>query len=196
MQKDCIRKLKALLKKIKVKTEPNIKNGNSFKFNIKNINVFVKDVNSSSDRNNNSMRNNISLSTNRISKNISNEKIRLNSFENRNQIFGIRQIKKMKNTYKIKAINSFNQTENRIFSNRIKNVKFMSFANKKSDINKNYICLCNSFNAKTLKPQKYKAITERSKTKESEKNNIKSNVNYKKILLKSINEIIKSKIIN
>ena len=90
----------------------------------KNINVFVKDVNSSSDRNNNSMRNNISLSTNRISKNISNEKIRLNSFENRNQIFGIRQIKKMKNTYKIKTINSFNQTENRIFSNRIKNVKF------------------------------------------------------------------------
>ena len=190
------KKIKSSIEKDKSKKEPNIKNGNSFKFNIKNINVFVKDVNSSSDRNNNSMRNNISLSTNRISKNISNEKIRLNSFENRNQIFGIRQIKKMKNTYKIKAINSFNQTENRIFSNRIKNVKFMSFANKKSDINKNYICLCNSFNAKTLKPQKYKTITERSKTKESEKNNIKSNVNYKKILLKSINEIIKSKIIN
>ena len=190
------KKIKSSIEKDKSKKEPNIKNGNSFKFNIKNINVFVKDVNSSSDRNNNSMRNNISLSTNRISKNISNEKIRLNSFENRNQIFGIRQIKKMKNTYKIKTINSFNQTENRIFSNRIKNVKFMSFANKKSDINKNYICLCNSFNAKTLKPQKYKTITERSKTKESEKNNIKSNVNYKKILLKSINEIIKSKIIN
>ena len=190
------KKIKSSIEKDKSKKEPNIKNGNSFKFNIKNINVFVKDVNSSSDRNNNSMRNNISLSINRISKNISNEKIRLNSFENRNQIFGIRQIKKMKNTYKIKTINSFNQTENRIFSNRIKNVKFMSFANKKSDINKNYICLCNSFNAKTLKPQKYKTITERSKTKESEKNNIKSNVNYKKILLKSINEIIKSKIIN
>jgi len=75
----------------------------------------------------------------------------------------------MKNIYKIKPINSFNQTENRIFSNKIKNIKFMSFANKKLDINKEYICLCNSINAKKLKPQKYKTITERSKTKESEK---------------------------
>ena len=36
-------------------------------------------------------------------------------------------------------------------------------------------------NTKKINPQKYKTLKERSKTKESEKNNIKSNVKYKKI---------------
>ena len=190
------KKIKGSIEKKKSIEEPKIINDNFYKCNIKNINIIVNDSNSNLDSYNNTMRNNTLLNENCISKNINiaKEKIRKNTIELSNQIFYKRQTKKVENTYKTKTIDSFNQTKN--FLTKIKNIQSMDLTNINSEINKNYIRLLNRLNTKKLKPQKYKTITERSKTKELEKNNIKSNVNYKKILLKSINEIIKSKIIN
>ena len=56
----------------------------------------------------------------------------------------------------------------------------MNLINQNSDINKDHFCFYNFLNTKKINPQKYKTLKERSKTKESEKNNIKSIVKYKK----------------
>ena len=115
-----------------------------------------------------------------ITKNISKEKIRQNTIGNKNQIFDIRQIKKVENIYKTKTINRFNLTKNIYFSIKTKNHKSMNIINQNSDINKDYFCFYNSLNTKKINPQKYKTLKEISKTKESEKNIIKTNVKYKK----------------
>ena len=126
------------------------------------------------------MRNNTLLNENCISKNINiaKEKIRKNTIELSNQIFYKRQTKKVENTYKTKTIDSFNQTKN--FLTKTKNIQSMHLTNINSEINKNYIRLLKRLNTKKLKPQKYKTLIERSKTKESEKNIIKSNVKHKR----------------
>ena len=111
--------------------------------------------------------------------NISKEKTGQNTIEYNNQIFDISQTKKVENIYESKTINSFNQTKNGNILAKIKNIQSFDLANKNSDTNKNYIRLYDYLNIKKLNPQKYKTLIERSKTKESEKNIIKSNVKYK-----------------
>ena len=86
----------------------------------------------------------------------------------------------MENNYEVKTIDSFNQTKNGNILAKIKNIQSFDLANKNSDTNKNYIRLYDYLNIKKLNPQKYKTLIERSKTKESEKNIIKSNVKYKR----------------
>jgi hypothetical protein len=173
------KKIKDSIEKKKSIEEPKIINDNFYKCNIKNINIIVSDANSNLDSYNNTMRNNTLLNENCISKNIniSKEKIRQNTIELNNQIFYKRQTKKVENTYKTKTIDSFNQTKN--FLTKTKNIQSMDLTNINSEINKNYIRLLNRLNIKKLKPQKYKTLIERSKTKESEKNSINSNVKYK-----------------
>ena len=112
--------------------------------------------------------------------NISKENIRQNTIEYNNQIFDINQTKKVENNYEVKTIDSFNQTKNGNILAKIKNIQSFDLANKNSDTNKNYIRLYDYLNIKKLNPQKYKTLIERSKTKESEKNIIKSNVKYKR----------------
>ena len=173
------KKIKDSIEKKKSIEEPKIINDNFYKCNIKNINIIVSDANSNLDNYNNTMRNNTLLNENCISKNINiaKEKIRKNTIELSNQIFYKRQTKKVENTYKTKTIDSFNQTKN--FLTKTKNIQSMDLTNINSEINKNYIRLLNRLNTKKLKPQKYKTLIERSKTKESEKNSINSNVKYK-----------------
>jgi len=125
------------------------------------------------------MNNNTCINKKCIIKNISKEKIRQNTIENKNKIFDINQIKNVKYIYKTKTINRFNLTENKNFSYKTKNHKSMNLINKNSDTNKDHFCFYNSLNTKKINPQKYKTLKERSKTKESEKNIIKSNVKYK-----------------
>ena len=55
----------------------------------------------------------------------------------------------------------------------------MDLTKQNSGMNKNYFCFYNDLNTKQINPQKYKTLKERSKTKESKKNIIKSNVKYK-----------------
>ena len=112
--------------------------------------------------------------------NISKENIRQNTIEYNNQIFDLSQTKKVENNYKIKTIDSFNQTKNGNILAKIKKIQSFDLANKNSDTNKNYIRLYDYLNIKKLNPQKYKTLIERSKTKESEKNIIKSNFKYKR----------------
>ena len=173
------KKIKDSIEKKKSIEEPKIINDNFYKCNIKNINIIVSDANSNLDNYNNTMRNNTLLNENCISKNIniSKEKFRKNTIELNNQIFYKRQTKKVENTYKTKTIDSFNQTKN--FLTKTKNIQSMDLTNINSEINKNYIRLLNHLTTKKLKPQKYKTLIERSKTKESEKNSINSNVKYK-----------------
>ena len=191
------KKITGSIEKKKSIEEPKIINDNFYKCNIKNINIIVSDANSNLDNYNNTMRNNTLLNENCISKNIniSKEKIRQNTIDYNNQIFDKRQTKKVENTYKTKTIDSFNQTKN--FLTKTKNIQSMDLTNINSEINKNYIRLLNRLNIKKLKPQKYKTLIERSKTKESEKNSINSNVKYKnKFNLKLDNYLQNMKKIN
>jgi len=159
-------KIKSSIEKKKSKEEPKIRNDNFYKCNIKHINIFVGDVNPNLDSYDNI--------------NISKENIRQNTIEYNNQIFDINQTKKVENNYEIKTIDSFNQTKNGNILAKTKNIQSFDLANKNSDTNKNYIRLYDYLNIKKLNPQKYKTLIERSKTKESEKNIIKSNVKYKR----------------
>ena len=113
--------------------------------------------------------------------NISKEKTGQNTIEYNNQIFDISQTKKVENNCESKTINSFNQTKNGNILAKTKNIQSFDLSNKNTDTNKNYIRLYDYLNIKKLNPQKYKTLIERSKTKESEKNIIKSNVKYKRI---------------
>ena len=90
-------KIKNSIEKEKGKKDPKSKNDDSYKFNIKNINIFVSNDNSNLESYNNTMSNNISVNKKCITKNISKEKIRQNTIENKNQIFDISQIKKVEN---------------------------------------------------------------------------------------------------
>ena len=172
-------KIKNSIEKEKGKKEPESRNGDSYKLNIKNINIFVRNANSNLESYNNTMTNNTCINKKCIIKNISKEKIRQNTIENKNKIFEINQIKNFKHIYKTKTINRFNLTENKNFSYKTKNHKSMNLINKNSDINKDYFCFYNSLNTKKINPQKYKTLKERSKTKESEKNTTKTIVKYK-----------------
>ena len=172
-------KIKSSIEKEKNKKEPKSNNDNSYKFNIKNINIFVRNANSNLESYNNTMPNNTYVNKKCITKNISKEKIRQNTIENKNQIFDISQIKKVENIYKTKTINRFNLTKNIYFSYKTKNHISLDLTKQNSGINKNYFCFYNDLNTKQINPQKYKTLKERSKTKESEKNIIKSNVKYK-----------------
>ena len=173
-------KIKNSIEKEKNKKEQKSRNDDSYKFNIKNINIFVSNDNSNLQSYNNTISNNTCVNKKCITKNISKEKIRQNTIEYNNQIFDINQTKKVENNYEIKTIDSFNQTKNGNILAKTKNIQSFDLANKNSDTNKNYIRLYDYLNIKKLNPQKYKTLIERSKTKESEKNIIKSNVKYKR----------------
>ena len=159
------------MKKRKVKKNQKIRNDNFYKYNIKHINIFVGDVNPNLDSYDNTMFNNI---------NISKEKTGQNTIEYNNQIFDISQTKKVENNYEVKTIDSFNQTKNGNILTKTKNFQSINLPNKNTDIYKDYIRFDNYLNTKKPKLQKYKTLIERSKTKESEKNIIKSNVKYKR----------------
>jgi len=173
-------KIKSSIEKEKNQKEPKSRNDDSYKFNIKNINIFVSNANSNLQSYNNTMSNNTSVNKKCITKNILKEKVRQNTIENKNQILDISQVKNVKYIHKTKTINRFNLTKNKIFLYKKKNHISLDLTKQNSGINKNYFCFYNDLNTKQINPQKYKTLKERSKTKESEKNNIKSIVKYKK----------------
>ena len=87
-------KIKNSIEKEKGKKEPKLRNDDYYNFNIKNINIFVSNDNSNLQSYNNTISNNTCVNKKYFTKNISKEKIRQNTIENKNKIFEINQIKK------------------------------------------------------------------------------------------------------